>query len=84
MSGRPVKICLGEVSCRNQTRKIYVKNDDLFRHQYILGATGSGKSTLIINEVLDSFRQGLCTWILDPHHTETLLMILLRRSIPRI
>jgi len=64
---RPVKICLGEVSCRNQTRKIYVKNDDLYRHQYVLGATGSGKSTLIINEVLDAFRQGLCTWILDPH-----------------
>ena len=68
MSGRPIRLCLGEVACRNgQTRKIYVKNDDLFRHQYVLGATGSGKSTLIINEVLDAFRQGLCTWILDPH-----------------
>jgi len=65
--GRPIRLCLGEVSCRNQTKKIYVKNDDLFRHQYVLGATGSGKSTLIINEVLDAFRQGLCTWILDPH-----------------
>ena len=48
-------------------KKICITLDDLLRHQYVIGATGSGKSTLIINEVLDAFRQGLCTWVLDPH-----------------
>lgn len=48
-------------------RKISIGLDDLLRHQYAIGATGSGKSTLIINEALDAFRQGLCTWVLDPH-----------------
>jgi len=65
---RTAKIFIGKrKNSSGQTEEIHVKYDDLFRHQYVLGATGSGKSTLIINEVLDSFRQGLCTWILDPH-----------------
>lgn len=41
--------------------------EDLYRHQYCIGSTGAGKSTLITNEVLDAFRQGLCVWVLDPH-----------------
>ncbi len=59
---------MGKAICRNnETKEVFTSLDDLFRHQYILGATGSGKSTLIINEVLDAFRQGICTWIMDPH-----------------
>ncbi len=65
---RPIKICLGEVTSNNgQAKKVFVKNDDLYRHQLVIGGTGSGKSTLITNEILDAFRQGLCVWILDPH-----------------
>lgn len=65
---RAAKIFIGErKNSSGQTEKISVKYDDIFRHQYILGATGSGKSTLIIHEVLDAFRQGLCVWVLDPH-----------------
>jgi hypothetical protein len=68
MYGRDVKICLGNVSSRNnETKQVYIGLDDLYRHQYILGSTGSGKSTLITNMVLDAFRQGVCTWIMDPH-----------------
>ncbi|RJS84177.1 ATP-binding protein [Methanophagales archaeon] len=65
---RRVRVCLGEVHLRNdRLQKVCITLDDLLRHQYVIGATGSGKSTLIINEVLDAFRQGLCTWVLDPH-----------------
>ncbi|MBN1860324.1 MAG: type IV secretion system DNA-binding domain-containing protein [Candidatus Thermoplasmatota archaeon] len=67
MFERPIKIGLGDARNNNGSKKISVSLDDLLRHQYVIGATGSGKSTLIINEVLDAFRQGLCTWILDPH-----------------
>jgi DNA helicase HerA-like ATPase/DNA-binding PadR family transcriptional regulator len=67
MFERPVKICLGEISSRGQAKKVFISLDDLYRHQFCIGSTGSGKSTLITNEVLDAFRQGLCTWILDPH-----------------
>ncbi|RLF38422.1 MAG: hypothetical protein DRN21_05190, partial [Thermoplasmata archaeon] len=65
---RRVRMCLGDVHLRSGVpKKICITLDDLLRHQYVIGATGSGKSTLIINEVLDAFRQGLCTWVLDPH-----------------
>lgn len=67
MYERPVKICLGETKNNNVPNKVFVTLDDLLRHHYMIGATGSGKSTLIINEVLDAFRQGLCTWVIDPH-----------------
>ena len=68
MYERPVKICLGEVSYQNRPpNKIFISLDDLYRHQYLLGSTGSGKSTLITKIVLDAFRQGLCTWVIDPH-----------------
>ena len=68
MFERPVKINLGEAqSVNNLPKKISITLDDLNRHQYVIGATGSGKSTLIINEILDAFRQGLCTWVIDPH-----------------
>lgn len=67
MFERPVKIGLGETKTNSGSNKVFVSLDDLLRHQYIIGATGSGKSTLIINEVLDAFRQGLCTWVIDPH-----------------
>lgn len=62
-----VKISLGDFIANNATKRITINLDDLYRHQYVIGSTGSGKSTLIINEVLDAFRQGLCTWVLDPH-----------------
>ncbi|MCU0849717.1 MAG: type IV secretion system DNA-binding domain-containing protein [Candidatus Thermoplasmatota archaeon] len=67
MFERTIKIGLGEAKTNNGSNKVFVSLDDLFRHQYVIGATGSGKSTLIINEVLDAFRQGLCTWVIDPH-----------------
>ncbi len=62
------KIRIGEAKSSNgKTREIYAGAEDLFRHQYVIGATGSGKSTLIENEVLEAFRKGYCTWVLDPH-----------------
>ena len=36
-------------------------------HQYILGATGTGKSTLIANEVIQAFEKGICCPVIDPH-----------------
>ena len=65
---RCIKICIGEITSQNdQVEKVYVNEDDLYRHQLVIGGTGSGKSTLITNEVLDAFRHGLCVWVLDPH-----------------
>lgn len=65
---RPVKISLGETKLKTgQTRRVFVSLYDLYRHFYCLGSTGTGKSTLLKNVVLDAFRQGVCTWLIDPH-----------------
>jgi DNA helicase HerA-like ATPase len=64
----PVKICIGETTLKTgKNKRVFVSLDDFYRHFYCLGSTGTGKSTLIKNTVLDAFRQGICTWIIDPH-----------------
>lgn len=40
---------------------------DLLHHQYILGATGTGKSTLIANEIVQAFEGKACCIVIDPH-----------------
>ncbi len=62
------RICIGEVrSYREGNREVSLSLDDLFHHQYVLGATGTGKSTLIAREVIQAFNQGLCCLVIDPH-----------------
>ena len=67
MFGKEVKICIGKTSYKDGQKNVFISLDDLYRHQYALGATGTGKSTLITHEILQAFRQGLCTWVIDPH-----------------
>ena len=64
---REIKIRIGKIAHQGIEKDVFVRGDDIFRHQYVLGATGTGKSTLINHEVLQAFRQGLCTWVIDPH-----------------
>lgn len=47
--------------------RIRTDNDDRFRHMYIIGQTGSGKSTLMLTSLLEDIRlnNGFC--VIDPH-----------------
>ncbi len=38
-----------------------------FRHMYVSGQTGTGKSTLLLNCALDDIRRGVGVVVLDPH-----------------
>jgi hypothetical protein len=40
-----------------------------FRHNYIIGQTGTGKSTLMVNMILHDIRAGRGVAVLDPHGT---------------
>ncbi len=63
-----IKIIIGLVkNFRDGIREIFLNLEDLFHHQYLLGATGTGKSTLIAREVIQAFNQGLCCLVIDPH-----------------
>ncbi|MFA6256098.1 MAG: type IV secretory system conjugative DNA transfer family protein [Candidatus Absconditabacterales bacterium] len=47
--------------------RIMSDNDDRFRHMYIIGQTGSGKSTLMLTALLEDIRQGNGFCVIDPH-----------------
>ena len=48
-------------------RDIRIGEADLRRHYQIIGQTGTGKSTLLINMILSAIRQGYGLTFFDPH-----------------
>ncbi len=58
---------MGESIFRGDKKFVYVTEDDRRRHVYIIGQTGTGKSTLITNMVIEDIKQGKGVSIIDPH-----------------
>lgn len=48
-------------------RHVALSADDRFRHTYVVGQTGTGKSTLLLNMALDDIRAGDGVCVIDPH-----------------
>lgn len=48
-------------------REVRLSNNDRFRHVYILGQTGTGKSTMILTQAKEDLRMGNWFTIIDPH-----------------
>lgn len=44
-----------------------VKDNDRRRHVWVVGKTGTGKSTLIANMVIDDLKKGRAVAVVDPH-----------------
>ncbi len=60
-------ILLGENVFRGQHKKVYLKGEDRRRHVYSIGMTGTGKSTLFENMILQDIRAGRGVCYIDPH-----------------
>jgi type IV secretory pathway TraG/TraD family ATPase VirD4 len=60
-------LLLGESVFRGQSRPIYMTYDDRRRHLYIVGQTGTGKTTMIDNLVLQDIKNGKGVAVIDPH-----------------
>jgi type IV secretory pathway TraG/TraD family ATPase VirD4 len=60
-------LTLGRVDFRDDTRSFGVLNEDRFSHVYIIGKTGTGKSTLIESMVRQDMQQGRGLALIDPH-----------------
>jgi len=60
---------LGKSVYRGMTRKIYISDKDRARHMYIIGKTGTGKSELLMNMILQDIRAGKGVCFIDPHDT---------------
>jgi hypothetical protein len=60
-------IQIGESIFRGQTKPIYVTDDDRRRHIYVVGQTGTGKSTLLGDMIIKDIQAGKGVAIIDPH-----------------
>ncbi len=56
-----------ETDFRNQKRRFGIKVDDRRRHVYIIGKTGTGKTTLLENMAIQDIQEGRGVGIVDPH-----------------
>jgi len=71
---------------KNQEVIFGIKTPDRRKHVYIIGKTGTGKSTLIANMAIDDIRKGRGVGIIDPHGdlSETILEFIPKRRLPDV
>lgn len=58
---------LGLSTYRGIKRPVYISNEDRLRHIYIIGKTGTGKSELLFDLILQDIREGKGVCFMDPH-----------------
>jgi hypothetical protein len=73
----PGNVFIGTAKSGNQTKDVYLKTEDRFRHIYALGGSGSGKSVFMTNLILQDIEMGNGACVVDPHG-ETVDDVLLR------
>ena len=60
-------LLLGRCGDGSRTRDVRISQSDRSRHCYTIGATGTGKSTLLHNMVLQDIGNGEGVCLIDPH-----------------
>lgn len=58
---------LAETNFRNHRRLFGIKNADRRHHMYLIGQTGTGKTTLLESMIAQDMRNGKGIAVLDPH-----------------
>jgi type IV secretory pathway TraG/TraD family ATPase VirD4 len=58
---------IGRIDFRNDNRLFGIKHEDRFSHLYIIGKTGTGKSTLLETMALQDLERGNGFALIDPH-----------------
>jgi hypothetical protein len=58
---------LGDNVFRNEKKPVFMKNEDRFRHFYVIGQTGTGKSSILSLMARQDLRNGKWMAIMDPH-----------------
>jgi len=60
-------LSLAKTNFRNKPIKFGIKQDDRRRHMYLIGKTGTGKSTVMENMIIQDIRAGRGVALVDPH-----------------
>ncbi len=68
----PIKISkeglyLGKSNYRGISRSVHIADDDRRRHLYIIGKTGTGKTEILRDMILQDIRAGKGVCLIDPH-----------------
>lgn len=63
----PEAIILGDNEHRGKVRHVRLMPELRYRHTYVAGASGTGKSTLLLNMILQDIMAGSGVGVLDPH-----------------
>lgn len=58
---------VGRSSFQGDFRPIYITDEDRLRHVYAIGQTGTGKSTLLTNMIIQDIVNGKGVAMIDPH-----------------
>lgn len=76
----PGSVVIGQVKFRTRDERFGLRRDDRRRHLYVVGKTGMGKTTLLLNQLVVDIAAGEGVGLIDPHGdvAETLL-----QHIPR-
>lgn len=65
-------VLLGVNTYRNVDTKIYMQDSDRLRHIYTIGQTGTGKTTLLKNMIIQDINRGEGACFIDPHGSDVL------------
>ncbi|MBI4155835.1 MAG: type IV secretory system conjugative DNA transfer family protein [Candidatus Zambryskibacteria bacterium] len=63
---------LGVNNYRNTDTRIYIMEEDRLRHFYAIGQTGTGKSTILKNMIIQDIEKGHGVCMIDPHGIDIL------------
>ncbi len=63
---------LGINKHRNSETQIYVTPEDRLRHFYVIGQTGTGKSTMLRNMIIQDIEKGDGVCFIDPHGSDVM------------
>jgi hypothetical protein len=61
---------MGKNTHRNMTTDIYMTPEDRLRHFYAIGQTGTGKSTMLRNMIIQDIKNGDGVCFIDPHGSD--------------
>lgn len=73
-------VFLGLNNYRHLTTKVFLPEKDRLRHVYIVGQTGTGKSVMLVNMILQDIYMGNGCCFIDPHGEDILKIM---RNIPK-
>jgi excisionase family DNA binding protein len=58
---------LGENLHQGNRTDVTLSNEQRLRHMYVIGATGTGKTTLLLNMIIQDINSGVGLAVFDPH-----------------